>query len=84
MGNLALLGAAKKLRVRISRSISPGEKAITRFAKISRARREEIENSKTFATFKRKIPDIVKAEGTQTDCFMCHEPMIERLPFLED
>ena len=54
------------------------------FAKISRARREEIEDIKTFATYKRKIPDIVKAEVTQTDIFACNEPIKERLPFLED
>ena len=54
------------------------------FAKISRARREEIEDIKTFATYKRKIPDIVKAEDTQTNIFTCNEPIIERLPFLED
>ena len=54
------------------------------FAKISVARREEIEDIKTFATYKRKIPDIVKAEDTQTDIFACNEPIIERLPFLED
>ena len=53
------------------------------FAKIGKARREEIEDIKTFATYKRKIPDIVKAEDTQTDCFTCCEPIIERLPFLE-
>ena len=29
------------------------------FAAISKARREEIENTKTLATYKRKIPDIV-------------------------
>ena len=54
------------------------------FAAISKARREEIENGRTFATYKRKIPDIVKAEDTQTDIFTCNEPIIERLPFLED
>ena len=54
------------------------------FAAISRARREEIENGKTVATYKRKIPDIVKAEDTQRDIFTCKEPVIERLPFLED
>jgi len=54
------------------------------FAKISKARREEIEDIKTFATYKRKIPDIVKAEDTQTDIFSCKEPIIEWLPFLED
>ena len=53
------------------------------FAKISRARREEIEDIKTFATYKRKIPDIVKAEDTQTDCFRCNEEIDIRLPFLE-
>ena len=53
------------------------------FARISKARREEIENLSTFATFKRKIPDIVRAEDTQTDCFMCKEEIIESLPFLD-
>ena len=54
------------------------------FAKISKARREEIEDIKTFATYKRKIPDIVKAEDTQKDIFACNETSIERLPFLAD
>ena len=54
------------------------------FAAISKARREEIENVKTFATYRSKIPDIVKAEDTQTDCFVCSDGVIERLPFLED
>lgn len=54
------------------------------YAAISKARREEIENLKTFATYKHKIPDIVKAEDTQTDCFACHEDVIERLPFLDE
>jgi site-specific DNA-methyltransferase (adenine-specific) len=53
-----------------------------KFAAISKARREEIENGRTFATYKRKIPDIVKAEDIQTDCFTCHEDVIDRLPFL--
>ena len=52
------------------------------FTKISKARREEIENFKTFATYKMKIPDIVKAEDTQMDCFECGEEVEERLPFL--
>ncbi len=43
------------------------------FAAISKARREELESPKTFATYKRKITDIVKAENTQTDCFACNE-----------
>ena len=54
----------------------------TEFAAISKARREEIENFKTFATYKRKIPDIVKAEDTQTNCFLCCEDTIDSLPFL--
>ena len=54
------------------------------FAKISKARHEEIEDIKTFATYKRKIPDIVKAEDTQKDIFACNEVVIERLPFLAD
>ena len=55
------------------------------FARISKARREEIEEGKTFATYRRKIPDIVKAEDSQIDCFECHEALpIECLPFLQD
>ena len=53
------------------------------FAAISKARREEIGNLNTFATFKQKIPDIVKAENTQTDCFACNEEIEDSLPFLE-
>ena len=54
------------------------------FAAIGKARREEIDKLKTFAEFRRKIADIVKAEDTQTDCFACDEiPPIEPLPFLE-
>ena len=40
------------------------------FAAVGKARREEIENLGTFATYKRKIPDIVKAESTQMDIFI--------------
>ena len=54
------------------------------YAAISKARREEIENLNTFATYKHKIPDVVKAEDTQTDCFACHEDVADRLPFLDD
>ena len=53
------------------------------FAVISKARREEIENLRTFASYKRKIPDIVKAESIQMDNFMCSE-VTEELPFLFD
>ncbi len=52
------------------------------FVAISKARREEIEHIRTFATYKKKIADIIKAENTQTDCFLCTEPIIEPLPFL--
>ena len=49
---------------------------------MGKTRREKIENLKTFATYKRKIPDIMKAEDTQTDCFLCQESEpIEELPF---
>jgi len=54
------------------------------FAAMSQARREEIDNGRTFAAYRRRIPDIVKAEDSQTDCFHCGETMVvERLPFLE-
>ena len=55
-----------------------------KFAAISKARREEIENKKTFATYKKKIPDIVKAENTQMECFRCCEDITEILPFLSE
>ena len=54
------------------------------FARISKARREEIEDIKTFATYKSKIPDIVKAENAQKDIFACNDAIIERLPFLSE
>ena len=54
------------------------------YAAISKARREEIEDGRTFAIYKKKIPDIVKAEDIQTDCFLCGECLIEPLPFLAD
>ena len=54
------------------------------FVRISKARREEIEDGRTFSKYKKKIPDIVKAEDMQLDCFTCGEDFIERLPFLGD
>ena len=52
------------------------------FANISRARREEIEKYETFATYRRKIPDIVKAGELTTDGLTCCEEGSERLPFI--
>ena len=54
------------------------------FAAISKSRREEIEDIKTFTKYRRKISDIVKAEDTQLNCFHCCEETIEILPFLAD
>ena len=54
------------------------------FVRISKARREEIADGRTFSKYKKKIPDIVKAEDMQLDCFTCGEDFIERLPFLGD
>ena len=52
------------------------------FAAISRARREEIEDIKTYSKYKKKIPDIVKAEDKQMYCFSCNEPLeYDDLPF---
>lgn len=53
------------------------------YVAISKARREEIDDINTFAKYRHKIPDIVKAEDTQTDCFSSHEDIMEQLPFLE-
>ena len=54
-----------------------------KFAAISKARREEIENVKIFDTYKRKISDIVKSEDMHMDVDFCNEP-IEELTFLSD
>lgn len=54
------------------------------FAAISKARREEIEDARTFATYRHKIPDIIKSEDNQLS-LACHESeAIESLPFLSD
>ena len=53
-----------------------------KFAAISKARREELEQGKNYVKYRRKIADIAKAEDTQTDIFSCHEPIIQELPFL--
>lgn len=53
-----------------------------KFAAISKARREEIENLDTFANYRKKIADIVKAKDTQTNIFLAGEsPIMEELPF---
>ena len=53
------------------------------FVAIAKARREELEDPKLYSAYRRKIPDIVKAEDTQLDCFVCQEPQCaEPLPFL--
>lgn len=55
------------------------------FANISRARREEIENGTVFATYKKKISDIVKAEDKQINIFSVEDPMeVYCLPFLDE
>jgi len=55
------------------------------FAAMSKARSIEIERIETYGTYRSKIPDIVKAEDTQMDCFACQEPLpIEELPIFEE
>lgn len=52
------------------------------YAAMSKARREELEKGRNYGTYRKKIADIVKADDTQTDCFMCQEPLpVEELPF---
>lgn len=54
-----------------------------KFVALSKARREEIEDARTFSTYRNKIPDIRKAEDIQLNCSICQEPsLIESLPFL--
>ena len=52
------------------------------FAAMGKARREEIERLETYAGYRRKIQDIMKAEDTQTDIFGCSEAVpFEELTF---
>ena len=54
------------------------------FVAIAKARREELEDPKLYSAYRRKIPDIVKAEDTQLDCFVCQESQcVVPLPFLD-
>jgi site-specific DNA-methyltransferase (adenine-specific) len=53
------------------------------FAAMSKARRQEIDKLSTFAEYRHKISDIVKAEDSQTNCFAQEELLIVPLPFLE-
>jgi site-specific DNA-methyltransferase (adenine-specific) len=53
------------------------------FALMGKRRREEIDDTRNYVTFRSKIADIVKAEDTQTDCFTLREDLtVEDLPFL--
>lgn len=54
-----------------------------KFVAISKARREEIEDIKTYYNYRNKISDIVKSEGTQSSMFGVSEPLSdESLSFL--
>lgn len=54
-----------------------------KFVAISKARREEIEDIKTYYNYRNKISDIVKSEEAQTSMFGVSEPLCdESLPFL--
>ena len=46
-----------------------------KFVAISKARREEIEDIKTYYNYRNKISDIVKSEGTQSSTFGVSEPL---------
>lgn len=56
-----------------------------KYAEISKARREELEQRNNFWNYRKKIVDIVKTEDTQTNIPCCNEPnIIEELPFLQE
>ena len=52
-----------------------------KFAAMAKARREEIEDIRTFTKYKRKISDIVKAEDTQMCMPICESQDFFDLPF---
>lgn len=51
------------------------------FADISRKRREEIENFKTYGDYRSKIKDITKLEILEPPCFVFEDDAISDLPF---
>ena len=51
------------------------------FAEISRKRREEIDNFKTYSDYRSKIKDIAKSEIMEPSCFACEDDAISDLPF---
>ena len=51
------------------------------FAEISRMRREEIEDIKTYHNYRKKIKDIAKAEDMQFNCVAREEEVTFDLPF---
>lgn len=53
----------------------------TEFADMSRRRRQEIENLKTYGEFRSKIKDIAKLESKQQSLFVCEEESFMDLPF---
>lgn len=54
------------------------------FAAIGKARREELENDRVFAKYRKKLDDVVKAREIQTEMFEFREPeAIYGLPFLD-
>lgn len=54
------------------------------YVAISKARREEIVDIRTFLSYRSKIPDIKKTEDSSLGCDICQEEApVEALPFLE-
>lgn len=51
------------------------------FADISRKRREEINNLRTYGDYRSKIKDIAKSEILEPSCFVCEDDAISDLPF---
>lgn len=51
------------------------------FVDISRNRRIEIDNSKTYIDYRSKIKDISSSEDYETSCFACDDVPFYDLPF---
>ena len=51
------------------------------FAEMSRRRRQEIANFKTYGDYRSRIKDIARTEIYESSCFVCEEDSLENLPF---
>ncbi len=53
----------------------------TKFAEMSKRRREEINNFKIYDNYRSKIKDVAKSEILESSCLVCEDDIVSDLPF---